>query len=175
MWRGVGFIRQLKLVVVRFVRLRGLPEEIAKGVALGIFIGMTPTFGFQMVIALFFAYLLRENRLAALLGVWVTNPVTAPFIYAIEYEMGRILLGMERARLPSSFTWEAYADLGWNIMYPLWVGGVISGIILGALSYFVTLQIVPAVKGWRVPRWPRRHWHKKGKDRDAGRVTPDDL
>ena len=77
MWRGVGIIRQVKLLVVRFVRLRGLPEEIAKGVALGIFIGMTPTFGFQMAIALFFAYLLRENRLAAILGVWITNPVTS--------------------------------------------------------------------------------------------------
>ena len=117
MWRGVGFIRQTKLMLVRFVRLRGLPEEIAKGVALGIFIGMTPTFGFQMAIALLFAYLLRENRLAAILGVWVTNPVTAPVIYAVEYEMGRLLLGMPRTSLPTEFTWSAYADLGWNILY----------------------------------------------------------
>jgi uncharacterized protein (DUF2062 family) len=166
MWRGVGFIRQVKLLVVRFVRLRGLPEEIAKGVALGIFIGMTPTFGFQMAIALFFAYLLRENRLAAILGVWVTNPVTAPFIYAIEYEIGRILLDMERAQLPTVFTWEAYANLGWDIIFPLWVGGILVGIILGALSYFITLRMVPVVKSWRVPRWPRRQWHKKNERRD---------
>ncbi len=151
---------------VRFVRLRGLPEEIAKGVALGIFIGMTPTFGFQMAIALFFAYLLKENRLAAILGVWITNPVTAPVIYSIEYEMGRILLSMPRASLPTEFTWGAYADLGWDIMYPLWVGGTLAGIILGALSYFVTLRMVPIVKTWRIQRWPRRHWHKKYKKRD---------
>ena len=169
MWRGVGFIRQVKLMVLRFIRLRGLPEEIAKGIALGIFIGMTPTFGFQMLIAIFFAYLLRKNRLAAILGVWVTNPVTAPVIYAIEYEMGRILLGMERAHLPLKFSWEAYADLGWNIMYPLWVGGILTGIILGLLSYFITLRIVPIVKNVRIPRWPRRHWHRKAKIRDAGR------
>ena len=169
MWRGVGFIRQLKLLVVRFVRLRGMPEEIAKGVALGIFIGMTPTFGFQMAIALFFAYLLRENRLAALLGVWVTNPVTAPVIYAIEYEIGRILLNMDRARLPSEFSWEAYSKLGWDIMFPLWVGGLIAGVILGALSYFLTLRMVPVVKTLRIPRWPRRHWYKKLKKRDAER------
>jgi uncharacterized protein (DUF2062 family) len=165
MWRGVGFIRQAKLVLVRFVRLRGLPEEIAKGVALGIFIGMTPTFGVQMPIALLFAYLLKENRLAAILGVWITNPLTAPVIYTIEYEMGRILLGMERASLPNELTLSAYANLGWNILYPLWVGGIISGIILGSLSYFVTLQMVPIVKNWRVPRWPRRHWHKKFKNK----------
>lgn len=151
---------------VRFVRLRGLPEEIAKGVALGIFIGMTPTFGFQMAIALFFAYLLKENRLAAILGVWITNPVTAPVIYSIEYEMGRILLSLPRASLPAEFTWGAYADLGWDILYPLWVGGTLAGVILGALSYFVTLRMVPIVKTWRIQRWPRRHWHKKYKKRD---------
>lgn len=166
MWRGVGFIRQVKLMFVRFVRLRGLPEEIAKGVALGIFVGMTPTFGFQMAIALFFAYLLKENRLAAILGVWITNPVTAPVIYSIEYEMGRILLSLPRASLPAEFTWGAYADLGWDIMYPLWVGGTLAGVILGALSYFVTLRMVPIVKTWRIQRWPRRHWHKKYKKRD---------
>lgn len=151
---------------VRFVRLRGLPEEIAKGVALGIFVGMTPTFGFQMAIALFFAYLLKENRLAAILGVWITNPVTAPVIYSIEYEMGRILLSLPRASLPAEFTWGAYADLGWDILYPLWVGGTLAGVILGALSYFVTLRMVPIVKTWRIQRWPRRHWHKKYKKRD---------
>ena len=158
-------------MVVRFVRLRGLPEEIAKGIALGIFIGMTPTFGFQMIIAIFFAYLLKENRLAAIIGVWITNPVTAPVIYAIEYEMGRILLGLSRAKLPGEFTWSAYADLGWNIMYPLWVGGIVAGVILGALSYYVTLQLVPIVKNWRIPRWPRRQWHQKNRDRDAERDT----
>jgi len=174
MWRGVGFIRQVKLMVVRFVRLRGLPEEIAKGVALGIFIGMTPTFGLQMAIALFFAYLLRENRLAAILGVWVTNPVTAPFIYAIEYEMGRILLGLPRAHLPMEFTVKAYTELGWNVLTPLWLGGTLAGLILGSLSYFLTLRLVPIVKNWRVPRWPRRKWHKKFKTRDVDRETRDE-
>lgn len=174
MWRGVGFIRQVKLMVVRFVRLRGLPEEIARGVALGIFIGMTPTFGFQMVIALFLAYLLRENRLAAILGVWITNPVTAPFIYAIEYEMGRLMLNLERARLPQEFTLQAYTNLGWHVLSPLWVGGILAGLILGSLSYFLTLRILPTVKNWRVPRWPRRHWHKKIKKPNAERGSQDE-
>jgi len=30
------------------------------------------------------------------------------------------------------------------------------------------------VKNWRVPRWPRRHWHKKFKKRGTGRETSDD-
>jgi len=166
MWRGVGFIRQVKLIVVRFVRLRGLPVEIAKGMALGIFIGMTPTFGFQMVIAIFFAYLLRENRLAAILGVWITNPVTAPFIYAAEYEVGRLILGLEHVGLPTEFTWQAYTHLGWGILLPMWVGGILAGIVCGFLAYVMTLWLIPIVKTLRIRRWPRRHWHKKFKDRN---------
>ena len=163
MWRGIGLLRQAKLMLVRFVRLRGLPEEIAKGIALGIFIGMTPTFGLQMVLAIFFAYLLRENRLAAIIGVWVTNPVTAPVIYAIEYEVGRILLKMPRANLPSEFSFGAFRDLGYDILAPLWLGGVVAGVLCGSLAYFVTLRLVPFVKELRIPRWPRRHWHRKQK------------
>ncbi len=174
MWRGVGFVRQVKLMLVRFVRLRGLPDEIAKGVALGIFIGMTPTFGVQMPIALLFAYLFRENRLAAVLGVWVTNPFTAPFIYAAEYEVGRLLLGFPRFSLPTEFTWEAYSTLGWDILFPMWVSSILFGAFFGCLAYRVTLSLIPVVKVWRVPRWPRRHWHKKFKKGDTGRVKNDD-
>jgi uncharacterized protein (DUF2062 family) len=105
--------------------------------------------------------------LAAVLGVWVTNPVTAPVIYAIEYEIGRILLSLPRASLPSELTWGAYAHLGWDILYPLWVGGLLAGVLLGALSYFVTLRLLPVVENWRVPRWPRRQWHRKFKNRDT--------
>jgi len=173
MWRGVGFIRQVKLMLVRFVRLRGLPDEIAKGVALGIFIGMTPTFGFQMAIAIFFAYLLRQNRLAAVLGVWVTNPVTAPFIYAAEYEIGRRLLDMELFALPTELTWEAYSTLGWEILFPMWFCGILFGVVFGFLAYLATLKLIPLIKTWRVPRWPRRRWHKKFRNLDAERGKDD--
>jgi uncharacterized protein (DUF2062 family) len=174
MWRGIGFIRQFKLMVVRFVRMRGLPDEIAKGVALGIFVGMTPTFGFQMAIAIFFAYLLRENRLAAALGVWVSNPVTAPFIYATEYEVGRRLLGVERFAFPSELTWKAYSTLGWEILFPMWFCSIIFGVIFGFLAYWATLKLIPLVKTWRVPRWPRRHWQKKCKNRKTRCEMGDD-
>jgi len=172
MWRGYGFIRQAKLMLTRFVRLRGLPEEIAKGVALGIFIGMTPTMGLQMPIALVFAYLLKENRLAAVLGVWVTNPATAPFIYGFEYQLGRNLLGMDYVAFPSELTWESVSKVGYDLLLPLWVGGILCGIVCGAIAYRVTLRLVPFFKTWRPRRWPRRHWHVKAKPRRPDDRTP---
>lgn len=165
MWRGIGFIRQSKLVLMRFIRLRGLPEEVAKGVALGIFVGMTPTMGLQMPIALVFAYILKENRLAAVLGVWITNPATAPFIYGLEYEIGRRLLGMGYVAIPTELTLESVTKLGWEVLAPLWLGGILAGILLAPLSYWLTLRLIPIFKVWRPRRWPRRQWHRKHKHR----------
>ena len=155
MWKRWSYVRQIKLNFLRFVRMRGTPDEIAKGLALGIFIGMTPTFGFQMLIAVFFAYLLRENKLAAALGVWITNPLTAPFIYALEYESGRLLLHMPRVHLPHELSFQALEHLGYEVMVPLWFGGVVYGILCAGLTFALTLRLIPVIKTWRIPRWPR--------------------
>ncbi|NIQ94584.1 MAG: DUF2062 domain-containing protein [Desulfuromonadales bacterium] len=156
MWKRWSLIRQAKLNVVRFLRLRGTPEEIAKGFALGIFIGMTPTFGIQMALAIFFAFLLRENKLAALIGVWISNPLTAPFIYALEYESGRILLGMDRVRLAMQFNFDTFKSLSWEVFLPMWVGSLVFGTLCALICYSITLRLLPSLQGLRIPRWPRK-------------------
>jgi len=164
-WRGIGFVRQSKLMLTRFVRLRGLPEEIARGMALGIFVGMTPTMGLQMPIGLACAWLLKQNRIAAVLGVWVTNPATAPFIYGVEYEVGRRLLGMDYVAFPDELTLESVTQMGWEVVAPLWLGGILAGLLLAPVAYWMTLRLVPLLKSWPPRRWPRRQWHRKHKHR----------
>jgi uncharacterized protein (DUF2062 family) len=155
MWRRWGFIRQAKLLLLRFLRLRGQPDEIAKGFALGIFIGMTPTLGFQMILAVLFAMLLRENKLAAAIGVWISNPITAAFIYAAEYETGRFILDMPHLHFPGEMTLETIQHFGYELMIPMCLGSLIYGILLAAVSYALVLRMVPTLKTCRVPRWPR--------------------
>jgi uncharacterized protein len=155
MYRRWPFVRQGKLNLLRFMRLQGSPDEIAKGFALGIFIGMTPTLGLQMLIAIFFAMLLRENKIAAALGVWITNPVTAAPIYALEYETGRRMLQMAPLRFPEELTFEAMKLFGWELMVPLLFGSLIYGIFCAIIAYALTLRLIPFFKTWRVPRWPR--------------------
>lgn len=156
MWRRWAFFRQFKLNLIRLIRLRAEPNDIAKGMALGLFIGMTPTFGFQMLIALAFAVLLKENKIAALVGVWITNPVTAPVIYGLQYEIGRALLSLPRPDILVQFNYDALALLGWQVVVPLCVGSLIFGVTAGTIGYAVTLRMIPVAKQWRIPRWPRR-------------------
>ena len=157
MWRRWAYLRQLKLNLIRLMRLKDSPDRIARGMALGLFIGMTPTFGVQMGLALVLALLLRENKLAAVLGVWVTNPLTAPFIYGLEYEVGRRLLHLPLPDIELRFTYEYLQHLGWQVILPLCLGSLLFAVVFSAFGYITTLKSVPVLRKWRIPRWPRRH------------------
>jgi len=156
MWRSWGFFRQAKLNLIRLLRLHNAPDEIARGLALGIFIGMTPTMSFQMPLAFVIALLLNESKIAAMVGVWITNPLTAPFIYAMEYETGRLLLGRPHPLLPLELTWQGLLHLGWDFALPLLLGSAVFAVLCAAVTYPLALRFVPMMQRWRIPRWPRR-------------------
>ena len=141
----------------RFIRLQASPESLARGVALGLFVSTTPTFGVQTFIALFFAALLRCSKICAVIAAQLTNALTAPFIFLGTYYLGAVILDrpFDRARLDGlldGFQWgnmwesglSAFAPL-WegfrDVFIALWVGGLIVGVILAAIGYFVVLGI----------------------------------
>ncbi len=155
MWRRWGFFRQFKLNMIRLARIQSEPDAIARGMALGLFIGFTPTFGVQIILALLFAFLLRQNKIATFIGVWVTNPLTAPFIYGLEYEIGRVLLGY-----PSIGSPDFSADLSWKmgvqVGEPLLLGCLVLGIPAAIIGYSLTVRFIPSLRQWKIPRWPRQ-------------------
>jgi len=158
MWRRWGFFRQLKLNIIRLARLRSEPDAIGRGLALGLFIGFTPTFGVQIILALLFAFLLRQNKIATFIGVWVTNPVTAPLIYGLEYSIGRLLLGMPplAADHPG---FELSWSLGADIVGPLLLGSMVLGIPAAIIGYSLSVRLIPSLKQCKITRWPRRMKH----------------
>jgi uncharacterized protein (DUF2062 family) len=136
----------LRKVYERFVKIRGKPREIALGFALGIFIGMTPTMGIQMPIAVFFAAMLKWSKIAAAFGVWITNPITSPFIYGITYLVGAKLLGLKSIlTVPDDLNWSIVKEILINapvILGALTVGGIIVGLPLAILSYYLSYAAV---------------------------------
>ncbi|MFQ5647041.1 MAG: DUF2062 domain-containing protein [bacterium] len=137
--------RSLRYHYLKFIRIKARPKEVASGMALGLFIGMSPTMGFQMPIALFFAALLGENKLAAVLGVWVTNPLTAPVIYPINYEVGAYFIGhFFPVAASAAVNFNNIAQLGFHIVINLVTGGIIVGIFTSMIGYFATLWLVIA-------------------------------
>lgn len=117
---------------------------IAGGLALGLFIGFTPTLGAQIVLAGFAAFFLKVNVPMALLGCFVTNPLTAPFIYPLEYKLGVWLVGV-----PEPGELEGYTGMLRNFARyakPLWVGGVFLGGVAAMISYALVSLVWTAQK-----------------------------
>ena len=57
----------------RLARSTGTSHAIAMGAGIGMFVAMTPTMGFQMIIAAVIATLFRANRVTAILPVWISK------------------------------------------------------------------------------------------------------
>ena len=126
----------------RFIRLQASPETLARGVALGLFISTTPTFGIQTLLALFLAALFRVSKLCAVLAVQFTNALTAPFIYAGTYYLGAFLLGQPpQENLFNDFSFKVLFELGPAVFAALGVGGLLVGVILGVMGYFMVIGI----------------------------------
>lgn len=134
--------RACKYFYYRFIRLQASPEKLAWGMALGLFISTTPTFGFQMALGLVLAALFRVSKLCALIGVQVTNALTAPFVYAGTYYLGAVILNRPfKKEYLENLSWNSLWEMGPDVFASLWVGGVIVGVILAVIGYFIVLGI----------------------------------
>lgn len=126
----------------RIKQIKGDPNFIAAGMAIGIFVGITPTFPFHTVLAIGLAYILRASKVAAAIGVWIGNPLTIPFIYLGSYKTGALILGTSLPYDAKFTTFTELTKLGLKATIALLTGGVIIGIPFAAASYFITRRLV---------------------------------
>jgi len=141
--------RLLRYHWLKFRRLQDDPRKIAGGMALGVFIAITPTIPFHMVGALALAALLRVSPVSAFLGIQICNPLTIPAIYLAAYKVGQFLLYRGKPLVfPETFSFEAWIAVLWQGGVALQVGGVILAIPPAIAAYFLTL--------WLVQRYRRR-------------------
>ncbi|MBI4230398.1 MAG: DUF2062 domain-containing protein [Planctomycetes bacterium] len=163
---------------LRLKRQRDKPQSIAWGAALGIFIGFTPTPGFQVPLAFLLAWLVRVNRIAAMAFTFVTNAFTTIPICVFEYQVGARILGwfgaesvfgVERLREGLSHTHEgpwwhivsiqALQDMARAVghAYPtMFLGGVVLGLLCAAPTYAIMLRVVYGQMAVRALRMERR-------------------
>ena len=132
----------------RFLSLSGAPEEIARAMTLGVFIGVTPTIPFHTALVMVSCLALRQNITAAVLGATlVSNPLTIPFLYLAAYELGVVVLGMPANPFAvASYDVRAILEIGLHILYPLQVGGLLLAAVFAVPSYFLARQAVVKIR-----------------------------
>ncbi|WP_228041015.1 DUF2062 domain-containing protein [Nodosilinea sp. LEGE 07088] len=145
--------RQVRYIYLRFLRLQGTPEQLARGMASGIFSGCFPLFGFQTIIGVAVATVLRGNRLMAAAATWVSNPFTYVPIFAFNYQVGHWLLGGTAAPAFDDLdTLRSWMDMGSDVSIRLMLGSTVVGAVAGVASYFAGLPLIRRVRSQQLAR-----------------------
>jgi uncharacterized protein len=132
----------------QFISLKGDPEAIAAGLAIGVFVGVTPTIPFHTAIIVLVSLLLKQNLTAAYLGSWfISNPVTIPFLYLSQYQLGRFLLDMGPRRFAfADYSLTTIIAAGWEILLPLQTGGIIMAPFFAVPAYYISRRVISAIR-----------------------------
>jgi len=102
-------------------------------VALGVFIGLSPFWGFQTIIVLFLAFVLRLNKLIAFAFSNISIPPLIPFIIYGSLKVGSFILG--NPNLPA-FEWNTFKS------YKDFIGLHLSEYILGSFTLAVVFSVL---------------------------------
>ena len=127
------------------------PDYLARGVALGLFVGFLVPMGLQIAIVLPLAFLLKAAKIPAVAFTFVTNHLTVFFIYPVQCWIGSYLMlhpfcyenlveqmgGVVSAPDMATFMAEI-AQLGVQLGASFFLGGLLFGVSSGLLGYFFT-------------------------------------
>jgi len=167
------FNRQLKYYYLRFIRLKGEPNELALGMALGVFTGMMPIMPFQIALAVALALLLKGSKITAAIGTWISNPLNWYLIYYYDYKLGAWLLPIPERKALFSGIIQAMKSgqdslaivskilgAGGAFAAAFLLGGLILGLIFAPPTYFFFLHFFRYERQWRRQRKRRREAEK---------------
>ena len=144
----VGVRRVLKRYYNRFISLKGEPEVIALGFAVGVAIGFFPILGTHTALTMLIAPAFRMHLAGMFLGSWISaNPLTVPPMLAAEFWLGRWLLGRpDLVFPPGERTLQWALHLGLDILSCMFVGFVILGTTFSLASYPIVKSLITRVQ-----------------------------
>lgn len=124
---------RLTAAIYRYRTEGDTPVRQALAIGLGLFIGCTPFIGFHSLISIGFGWLFGLNRFKAYVASNISNPLFAPFLYALELQVGAWL----RTGQFLSPNMLAEARLR-GLIADLLVGSVVVGSILALAGFLLT-------------------------------------
>ncbi len=109
----------------------------AASVGFGVFMGIAPVWGFQLLIAITLSFLFRLNKALVIIAANISIPPMIPFIIFISHAVGGWWLGEKAQKI--SFSNEITLAMIHENFVQYVIGAVtlaiISGIIFGVLTY----------------------------------------
>lgn len=128
--------RLARLYYLRLLRINDPPERIARGAAIGVLMGILPTFGLGTVLSFIFAFIFKANKAAAIIGSFIMNPLTSAFFWTMSIVLGSLILGEDYNSLLATFKNESFVrGAGWTYVVFL-TGNVVISTVCTIIAYF---------------------------------------
>ena len=131
---------------LRLARLPASNYAISSGFACGAMVSFTPLLGFHFVLAVVFAYLIRGNFIAALIGTVIGNPITFPFIWGLIYKVGTYVTNIKLQKITHEINFDMIVNQTYEIFFPMLVGGIITAPLVWIISYYVIYSSIASFK-----------------------------
>ncbi|MFH7325648.1 DUF2062 domain-containing protein [Desulfurivibrio sp. C05AmB] len=153
--------RTARYYYLKILRLKGDPHSLARGVTVGVAVGIIPIVPLQTLIILVLAPLFRGNSIAGILaGLLVSNPFTLLPQYYVSWKLGKFFYPVELtwARVRETIVFvvseagsfgerlAAIGQLGYEAIAVLILGGAILAIPLALVTYPLSLQLFLAIQ-----------------------------
>ena len=153
------FAQKIAAVWNRFKSLQGSPGSLARGAAIGVFIGFAPLMPLKSILILFLTGILRSSTIAALLVCTIIcNPLTYLPLYYIAWLLGNLVL-------PGKADWtmvqttvnqmhqeglmpalRSVGQIGLDTGLVLLVGGCLIALPLAMISYPLALHFFARIE-----------------------------
>ena len=132
-----------KKILSLFLKQDGTPLFNAKGVAVGVFCGCFPFFGFQTLLGLFLARVAKGNLFLAAIGTWISNPFTYAPLYIFNYKVGSFLLkNSSDIIFDKNIIIEELWEQGSVFSFRLILGSALVGLLLAFISGIVVFLLL---------------------------------
>jgi len=141
LWPRIGWTRLIRYNSLRVKRLPGTPHSISLGFAFGVMAALTPFFGLHFLIGIFFAWIFGASIIASIIGNFIGNPWTFPFICIVNFKIGSIFYTSSEN---INFTMKSISNeiyLVWNALYKIFIEFK----FMESYIYLKELQLIPSM------------------------------
>lgn len=131
------------------------PVKLAAAMGFGVFMGITPVWGFQMLIAAILAHLFKLNKIIVLAFSNISLPPIIPIIIYFSYKMGSLFVENDvdisfdtveyfKDQILTGNFYDTLREFGYSIIQYI-TGSLVLAASMGMLVFFVSYSIISFV------------------------------
>lgn len=123
-----------KFVNEQIIHSKESNHKITFSIMLGVFMGIVPIWGYQMVVAFFLAYILKLNKVITLVASNISIPPMIPFILYGSYAIGCWVMGDPLSIGFQEISFESIKTTLLNYVIGSFILATLAGLVAGFIS-----------------------------------------